>query len=171
MISTSSLFAGAQYQSPVAILPFTLSSGDGIKTLYMKFKKTVDGVVYSFTSSTSITLDTEPPPAPVIGVAESGIENGKIVGQPLFSGVAEPGVTIRIRYEDLTGGTASRLYSSSYTPFLLVAGSRHVTVGAPSPDLMFLAGVIGDYYATADENGQWELSFPLVTTPDIRNKK
>ena len=165
MISTSSAFTGASFQAPVATLPFVISSGDGVKTIYIKFKKTVDEIVYTFTSSTSITLDTEPPPAPIIGVAESGIENGKIVGQPLFSGTAEPGAIIRIRYESLTGGTAGKQRITHESPSaLLLAGTRtiyHTTF----ENWLMLAGVIGDYYATADETGHWELSFPLVTTP------
>ncbi|PIY92157.1 MAG: hypothetical protein COY70_04785 [Candidatus Magasanikbacteria bacterium CG_4_10_14_0_8_um_filter_42_12] len=165
MISTSSVFTGASYQSSVASLPFTLSAGDGLKTIYIKFKKTVDGTVYSFTSSTSITLDTAPPSAPIIGVAKSGIENGKIVGQPQFSGTAEPGTQIRVRYEKRTTGAAgARSGVNTSAPSLLLAGA-HVVVSDPFQQWFLLAGVVGEYFATADQTGYWEISFPLATTP------
>ena len=173
MISTSSLFIGATYQSPVASLPFTLSSGDGVKTLYIKFKKTVDGIAYSFTSSQTIILDTQVPQAPTIQTSSSGVVNGQIVGQPHFSGTAEPGSTIRAKYENSDGNTAHEVNprNTQYTSSpLLIAG----TYGANSRGLLYrmaedfiqLAAVIGNYYATADATtGAWDVTFPLVTTP------
>ncbi|OIO18931.1 MAG: hypothetical protein CO029_01770 [Candidatus Magasanikbacteria bacterium CG_4_9_14_0_2_um_filter_41_10] len=165
MISTSSVFTGASYQSSVATLPFTLSAGDGLKTIYIKFKKTVDGTAYSFTSSASIMLDTMPPAPPVIGIAKSGIENGKIVGQPQFSGLAEPGTTIRIRYEKRVSGTSGlrNVVHPSAISLLLVGNT--VQESSPFEQWFLLAGVVGEYFATADATGYWELSFPLATTP------
>ncbi|PJC52720.1 MAG: hypothetical protein CO030_01400 [Candidatus Magasanikbacteria bacterium CG_4_9_14_0_2_um_filter_42_11] len=165
MISTSSLFTGASYQSPVASLPFTLSAGDGIKMVYIKFKKTVDDIAYSFTSSTSIILDTQAPSPPTIGISSSGVVNGQIVGQPHFSGTAEPGSTIRATYTNSSGGAASSgvMYRSVPTTFVLAGQHLFET---PFSDMIQLASVIGNYYTTAAAGtGAWDLTFPLVATP------
>ncbi|MBI4049268.1 MAG: fibronectin type III domain-containing protein [Candidatus Doudnabacteria bacterium] len=62
IISESSSFTGASYEAYAASKSFTLSSGDGTKTVYIKFKDAVGNV--SDSNSDTVTLDTTAPAAP-----------------------------------------------------------------------------------------------------------
>ena len=63
IVSEDSSFTGATYQSYSASTPFTLSTTDGLKTVYVKFKDQYGNV--SATQSANITLDTTPPAVPL----------------------------------------------------------------------------------------------------------
>ena len=80
IISEDSGFAGASYQSYSASTPFTLSSGDGLKTVYVAFKDQYGNV--SGAQSASITYDSTPPAVPT-GVSISDISNAN-QGNRLF---------------------------------------------------------------------------------------
>jgi hypothetical protein len=60
MISEDSGFVGASYVSYATTKSFTLSSGEGTKTVYVKYKD-IAGNATTTTISDSITLDTTPP--------------------------------------------------------------------------------------------------------------
>ncbi|MFZ5441825.1 MAG: carboxypeptidase regulatory-like domain-containing protein [Myxococcota bacterium] len=63
-------FAGATFQPYMNNLPTTLSSGEGLKTVFVQLKD-ANGVVGPTLSST-ITLDTTPPPAPIVTLDSTG---------------------------------------------------------------------------------------------------
>ncbi|HBV99393.1 MAG TPA: phage tail protein, partial [Desulfotomaculum sp.] len=60
MVSEDSSFSGASYEAYSASKSFTLSSGDGTKTVYVKYRNAA-GNETSGTISDSITLDTTAP--------------------------------------------------------------------------------------------------------------
>ena len=62
IVSEDSGFSAASYQGFSASTPFTLSSGDGLKTVYVRFKDQYGNV--TATQSATITLDTTPPVTP-----------------------------------------------------------------------------------------------------------
>ncbi len=62
-LSEDSSFTGLSYQSFATSLSFTLSPGDGSKTVYVRFKDTAGN---ESTYSASITLDTTGPVAPTL---------------------------------------------------------------------------------------------------------
>ena len=64
MISESSDFTGAEWVDYSASINYTLSTGDGAKTIYAKFKDAAGNI--SSVVSDSITLDTTNPTAPEI---------------------------------------------------------------------------------------------------------
>ncbi len=63
IVSEDSGFAGASYQSFNASTPFVLSSGDGVKTVYVQFKDQFSNVTAE--RSATITLDTTAPAIPI----------------------------------------------------------------------------------------------------------
>jgi hypothetical protein len=70
MVSEDSGFIGASWQSFVTSLPFTLSAGNGIKTIYIKFR---DYANYEGGAlSSQVTLDTS---APTFSSVSSGTPN------------------------------------------------------------------------------------------------
>jgi M6 family metalloprotease-like protein len=66
MISNASDFAGASWESYATGRSWTLSSGDGVKTVYIKFKNL--GGNESSAANDTITLDTTPPSGSSISI-------------------------------------------------------------------------------------------------------
>ncbi|OGH86568.1 MAG: hypothetical protein A2493_00945 [Candidatus Magasanikbacteria bacterium RIFOXYC12_FULL_33_11] len=91
-ISNSNNFSNATFLDIVSSTQFTLSSGDGNKNVYVRFKNqygTVD-------ASDSIILDTTAPNIPIISQIDNGVENGVVIRPAKVYGTAEANAQIII---------------------------------------------------------------------------
>ncbi|PIR76802.1 MAG: hypothetical protein COU32_00115 [Candidatus Magasanikbacteria bacterium CG10_big_fil_rev_8_21_14_0_10_42_10] len=167
ILSSSTNFSGLSFQPIVANTSYLLSAGDGKKTIYGKFQKTVNGVASTVTVSSTIFLDMTPPPKPVVGKTDTGVKNGKLVGKPTFAGTAEPGSVIRLQLS--TGGTASIGVFEKQTVLpskndLMIAGLARYR--QPDPfTWMRVAGFVGEYTTTTDALGNWQITLPVTPVP------
>lgn len=91
-LSATSTFVGATWVSATPTSSITIASGDGIKTIYARFK-TAAGTTSSVSSAT-VTLDTTAPTAPTIATPA---DNAQITtDKPVFAGFAEPLTQMRL---------------------------------------------------------------------------
>lgn len=107
-VSLTNNFSTATYTGVVSSTQFTLSVGEGVRTLYVSFKNQY-GI---YVTSGSIILDTIPPGKPTIALADSGVENGKRVRPTKITGSAEANSQVVISKVTLLAGD-STYYSSA----------------------------------------------------------
>ncbi len=80
MISNVSDFSGASWESYAVSRPsWTLSSGDGSKTVYIKFRDSTGNEPTTYSDSDFIVLDSTPPADLTDFTATPGPQNGKIM--------------------------------------------------------------------------------------------
>ena len=137
LVSNSTDFSGATPIAYAASVPWTLSAGDGTKTVYVKFVDAIGNTNGSPISDT-ITLDsTGPTPGSVV------IEGGAVVHSTsvtlTLAGVAGDATAARAANSaDMSGATA--VSTSGSVPWTLAAGSD---------------GPRTVYVQWADTNGNW----------------
>jgi len=91
-ISNNNDFSSASYLSIVSSTNFSLSTGDGSKTVYVSFKNQYG----TYVASDSIILDTIAPNPPNIAQIDNGVVNGVAVRPPSISGTSEANTQIII---------------------------------------------------------------------------
>src|SRR5262249_7158336 len=107
-VSEDSNFSGAAWQPYSASLPFTLSAGDGAKTVYAQFRDADHNV--SAKVSDGITLDGTPPSSKVNSLAATQSSTSFTVtwsGTDALSGIASYAIQVRDDGETAPGGTGT----------------------------------------------------------------
>lgn len=99
-LSNEAAFTGATWQAYTPTLAWTLSTGDGSKTVYAKFRDAAGNVSVSSTSA-SITLDTLGPTSPTVSVSSGAYTNSANVTLTLSAVGAD---AMRVVVIDTDGG-------------------------------------------------------------------
>lgn len=122
MVSNSSFFIGASWEDANSTKSWTLSSGDGAKSVYVKFKDLAGNE--SNAVSASILLDSQSPTNAGGSIREGGITNNSLINLSL---TASGATQIKISEDPYFSGVSSIPYSATAT-FTLSAGNGSKTV-------------------------------------------
>ncbi len=133
---------------------WTLSAGDGLKTVYAQFKDAVDNI--SATVSDTITLDTSPPPVASFSAASYSASEGGASAHVTVNLSAPSTKTVTIQYAS-SDGTATA--GSDYT-----AVSGTLTFAAGVTNQNFDVPVSNDSVVELNETVQLSLSNPTNAT-------
>jgi len=140
-LSNDGVWDTEQWENPSTAKAWTLTSGDGQKTVYYQVKDNA-GLI-STTLSDTITLDTKPPSGSVTMAGDSAYANTTSLTLTLLAGDATSGVA-RMRFShDNSAWTPWEAYSASKT-WTLTTGDDQKTVYVQYIDA---AGLISESYS------------------------
>lgn len=122
MVSNSAFFFGATWEDANSTKSWALSSGDGTKTVYVKFKDLVGNE--SNAISASIMLDTQSPTNAGGSILEGAFTNNRSINISL---TASGATQIKISEDPYFSSASSSPYSST-VPFTLSTGNGSKTV-------------------------------------------
>ncbi|PIR03118.1 MAG: hypothetical protein COV60_02020, partial [Candidatus Magasanikbacteria bacterium CG11_big_fil_rev_8_21_14_0_20_43_7] len=142
-LSETENFDGISFAPIVPSVSYTMSDGDGTRTIYARFLNEYG----MYIAHDIIELDTVPPDPPAITYFHTGfIEKTNTVSRPpVFRGTAEPGSNILVVVNDISdtnNGSVAMLASFfPQSPFLYIASAGET------------------YTVTTKQDGKWNMQF------------